>query len=81
MSPLKRTLSLTTSKLTLEKGQVARSPDESGDSHIFEGVVGRMNADQRPEWITEGCNRVQTRWSHELNGEHGMYKVRKHVSK
>ena len=59
---------------------MARSPDESGDSHVFEGVVGRVNADQGPEWITEGCNGVRTRQSHEPNGEHGMYEVRKHVS-
>ena len=58
MSSPKETLSLTLSKLTSEEGQVARPPNESGDSQIFEGVVGRMNADQTLEWITEGCNRV-----------------------
>ena len=43
-SLMKGTLSLTKSKKqTTEKGQVARSSDESGDSHNFEGVVGRMN--------------------------------------
>ena len=30
-----------------------------------------MNADPRPEWITERRSKVQTRRSHEPDGEHG----------
>ena len=60
---------------------MARSPDKSGDSHNFEGVVGQTNVDQRPECITGGHGGVKTKRSRELNGEYGMSEVRKHVSK
>ena len=59
----------------MEKGQVARSADESGDSHNFEGVIGQTNVDQRPECITGGREGVQTKWSHEPNGKYGMSEV------
>ena len=60
------------SKQMMEKGQMARSPDKSGDSHNFEGVVGRMNINQKPECITVRRNGVQTKWSHVPNGEYRM---------
>ena len=75
MSPLKGTLSLMKSKANNGKGQVACSPDESGDLHNFEGVIGRTNVDQRLECVTGRRNGVQTKWSRKLNGEYGMSEV------
>ena len=34
-----------------------------------------MNANLKPEWITERCGRVQTRQSRELDGEHGEHEM------
>ena len=42
-----------------------------GIRRFLDGVVGQMNADLKPEWITERRGRVQTRRSSEPDGEHG----------
>ena len=46
-----------------------------GIRRLLEGVVGRMNANPNPEWITDRRGRVQTRRSCELDGEHGEYET------
>ena len=80
MSPLKRTLSLMLSELTLEKGAVGLFPKWIRGFIHFRGVIGQVNANQGLEWTTEGRSMVRTRRSHEPDGKHRMYEVRKHVS-